>query len=82
MLSWLENKDLLPGAWNRSQSEEGDSSPLWDQPKGITHAALEINWDWAKDFKSLEQGLSVCPGPALPDITNPFHLYVDEAQGI
>lgn len=37
--------------------------------------AFGMDWDWA-------EGLVSAPALALPDITKPFHLYIDEAKSI
>lgn len=43
-------------------------------------------WEWTetqqKTFKALKKDSVSAAALALPDITNPFHLYTDEAWGI
>lgn len=54
--------------------------PLYEAIK----RSQEFQWTQAQQeaFESLKQSLLTAPALGLPDVTKPFHLYVDENKGI
>lgn len=57
------------------------AKPLYEATRG-----QEETFIWTKEnekaFQELKLAMLSAPALALPDVTKPFHLFVDESQGI
>lgn len=77
-----DRKDLLPGAWNESQKRRSFITSYETSQQEL----LMEPWEWTetqqRTFKALKRASVSAAVLALPDITNSFHLYTDEAWGI
>jgi hypothetical protein len=56
------------------------AQPLYE----VTKESEPFTWteDQEKAFAEIKQALLLVPALGLPDITKPFHLFVDERKGI